>query len=191
MHSNTTRGFTLGAALLLLLAGGVAPANEETIPLEIDREASRIAAHVQATGHSFDAVIVDYDLELTWNPETKTVASARFSFDFAAVETGRDRRDREMRDWLDYDTHPDAEFVLERIEERGGEHRAHGTFRLHGREREISFPAEIFSGRNALRIRSRTTLDHRDWELEPIRAFLFMTVDPELEIQIDLRANLP
>ena len=194
MRSPKPLASLLSAALLLVSAWGIPSARAaEPTALEIDREASRIAAHVKATGHRFDAVVNDYELNLEWNPDRETVVAARLAFDFADVGTGRSRRDREMRDWLDYDTHPEAVFVLEAIDEPddGGPPLARGRLRLHGVEQEIAFPVSIERAGDRIRIRAETTLDHRDWDLEEIRALLFMTVDPELEIRIDVTGVLP
>lgn len=173
-----------------LLAAGPLP-GEEAVRLEIDEEASRIAADIKATGHRFEAVVTEYDLDLSWNPEREEVRGARLRFDFEDVETGRDRRDREMRDWLEYESFPEAEFVLDALETEGEGLVAKGSFTMHGVEREIAFPVSVEGEGDRVRIRAETTLDHRDWDLEEIRAFLFMTVDPVLRIEIDITAALP
>ena len=177
--------FLLSGTLFVRLEGG------DGVGLEIDKEASSIAAHVQATGHRFDAVVTDYELDLRWDPESRSIVGARLVFDFEGVRTGRARRDREMLEWVEHETHPEAAFVLQAIEEEGGELVARGTFSLYRTEQEIEFPVAVDEINGVLRIRAETVLDHRDWELEKIRAFLFMTVDPELEIKIDVRAALP
>ncbi len=161
------------------------------VTLQVDKENSHIVAHVKATGHRFEAVVTDFELDLFWDPESGRISGARLVFDFEDVETGRSRRDREMLEWLDHDTYPEATFILNTIEEVDGETVASGTFSLYRTERDIEFPVTLEERDGVLHVRAETILDHRDWELETIRAMLFMTVDPELEIKIDIRAALP
>ena len=179
--------FLLSGTLLTRLEG----VGGDGIELEIDKEASSIAANVKATGHRFDAVVTDYELDLRWDPDSRSIVGARLVFDFEDVKTGRSRRDREMREWIEHETYPGAAFVLQAIEEEAGGLVARGLFSMHRTEREIEFPVTVDEFNGTLRIRAETVLDHRDWELEEIRAFLFMTVDPELEIKIDILARLP
>ncbi len=167
-----------------------APAGE-AVALEIDRDASSIVAHVKATGHRFDAVVTDYELDLRWDIEREAIISAKLTFDFADVETGRTRRDREMRDWLEYESFPVAEFALTTIEATDDGPVAVGRLTLHGTERELEFPVSIERTGDDVRIRAETTIDHRDWELEEIRALLIMTVDPLLAVSIDVKATIP
>lgn len=183
------RTFALLAPLAFLVPveTGAAPA-----ALEIDRENSRIAARAQATGHTFDALATDYDLDVLWNPETGHIESARFSLDFSDVETGRERRDREMRDWLDYDTHPKLVFQLDRIDTTDeSSPLAIGSLTFHGVEQPIAIPLTIEQSKEAVRIRGQTGIDHRDWDLDRIRAFVFMTVDPVLEVTFDIILRQP
>jgi len=162
------------------------------VPLEVDKENSRIFAQVQATGHSFDAVVEGYDLEIKWNPETRKIESGHFTFDFKEVTTGKERRDREMLDWLNYSKYPTASYHFEMIEPAGESmYKAQGTLRLHGVEHPltVSFKKEILD--SGIRIKGHTVMDHREWNLEKIRAFLIMTVDPKLDINFDILATSP
>lgn len=176
----------LGAGLVLAGCIFAASPVAATVVLEVDAERSRIAAHVRATGHSFDAVVTEYALEAALDSDSGDVVSARLRFDFADVETGRDKRDREMLDWVDYDSHPVVEFVTTRVEAEGGEIEVFGNLTMHGVEREIEFPATVERTEEGVHVFGAVVLDHRDWELERIRALLFMRVDPELRIEFDL-----
>ncbi len=177
---------------LWLVAATPATSEEGDLPaLEIDREASRIAADVKATGHRFEAVVTDYEIELQWDTQNQAISSARLEFDFADVKTGRSRRDREMLEWVDHESFPKAGFVLSEIKTTEDGRLARGKLSLHGVDQDMEFPVSIEEGGEHVRIRARTTMDHRDWDLEEIRAMLFMTVDPVLTIEIDLVAALP
>ncbi len=178
-------------ALSFCLLAGNTGFGDEAVPLGIYKDDSRIAANVKATGHRFEAVVTDYEIEIHWDAESAEVTSARLEFDFADVKTGRDRRDREMLEWLDYDSHPVAEFVLESLESQGEQLVARGKLTFHGIEQQIEFPVTIRQFNEAIRIIAETEIDHTDWDLDEIRAFLIMRVDPVLNIEIDIRAGIP
>lgn len=180
--------------ILILLTAGLLPwpTLAEPVRLEVDAGASQIAAHVRATGHSFDAVVTAYDLDLRWDREAGRIQSARLRFNFADVKTGNARRDREMLQWLSHDRHPAAEFVLDSLEtDAAGATRARGGLTFHQKSREVIIPVTITREGGGVRIQGKTTLDHRDWGLPQIRALLFMTVNPELDVAIDIRAAMP
>jgi polyisoprenoid-binding protein YceI len=179
------------AALSAWAVGMVAAVASEPVRLNIDEDASRIYADVKATGHRFEAVVTEFTLDLRWDADDERVTSARLEFDFDAVKTGRDRRDREMLEWLDHDNHPAAVFVLEELEPDGDRLVARGTLAFHDVEKEVEFPLTLRQEDRSLRITAQTELDHRDWNLEVIRTMLFMTVDPVLVIRIDIHAELP
>ena len=179
-------------ASVVLGLGLAAPLAGEPVRLGVDRGASRLAARVEATGHAFDAVVTDYEVDLRWDPNAEAIVSARLSFDFAAVKTGNARRDREMLKWLNHGEYPRAEFVLMELTRDATETlQARGRLKLHSVEREVVFPVQVTRIDRTIRVQGTAQIDHREWGLKQIRTFLVMTVDPTLAVAIDLRATVP
>ncbi|MEX2382641.1 MAG: YceI family protein [Opitutales bacterium] len=179
------------AWIIGLASVSFALAAEGQVALDVDKERSRISAFVRATGHTFDAVVTDYQLDLQWDPDSGEIVSAQLVFDFDDVETGRTTRDREMREWLDYETYPMATFELNEVDVQEGLQIAGGHLTLHGVEQEIESPFSVQETTEGVWITGQTVIDHREWGLERIRAFLFLTVDPELEVRFRILATPP
>jgi polyisoprenoid-binding protein YceI len=156
----------------------------------LDRAESHVDIAVKATLGSFVARLEDFNVAITLDPESGRVETTAFHADLSAVKTGRADRDHNMSEWLQTNEFPQVVFELGAVD-RGpnGALTARGQFQLHGQRREIRFPATISVKRGLTVIDGTAALDTRDYGL-PIIRFLFLTVDPVVQVHIHLQGTL-
>ncbi len=120
----------------------------------------------------------------------------------ASIDTGIERRDEHLRkaDFFDVEKFPEITFKSSRIEKKGKDFIAHGTFMMHGVAKEIMLPFTINgvrkdekSGKTTLGATARTTVNRKDFGVSFSRPdnpnFLGDTV--EIELNVITRASSP
>lgn len=158
-------GRVLPAAVVLVLAAGMAAAPGAAQPYRIDPEATSVvfrARHMgvltvdgRFTGVTGTVVYDGHALEAT-----VTVPAAR-------VDTGHALRDRSLRSaaFLDAARYPRITFTSTRIVTGPGGLRAEGRLDLHGVRRAVAIPFTLTRGDDGLRIEAAFTLNRRDYGL--------------------------
>ena len=110
--------------------------------------------------------------------------------DLETLETGIGRRDRDMRETLETERYPFAEFtgrLTSRFDPgREGPQaaRVEGTFTLHGVARPLAVAGTLERTRGGLRLRARWEVRLDDHAIEPPR-LLMMQVDEVQVVEID------
>ena len=183
------RCFGVRLAATAFLALPLPMISKETLLL-LDRSESHVDIAVKATVDSFVARLEDFDVTVTIDPETAQVGSTVFRADLAAVKTGRADRDGDMNAWLQTVQYPQVRFELTAMD-RGpdGALTARGRFQLHGRQRDVSFPAKVGVDHGLVTIDGSAALDTREFGLPVIRKFLVLTVDPVLHVRFHLQGK--
>jgi polyisoprenoid-binding protein YceI len=174
-----------GLFLSLLLS----PLLANSAPLQIDKEKTSIQVDVKATVGSFNGELERYKLEIEIDEASQRIKSGSLQFDFEYLETGEPKRNRHMKDWLDYDVNPKAEFKLTALDATGETTVAQGSLTIHGVTKNISFPIEISHEKENWIIDGTAHLDYRDFGLKKIRMALMITVNPELDVLIHIEAK--
>lgn len=159
---------------ILLTTAALAAGN----PVSVVSNSLEVTVAVKANVDAFTATVVGGELSVTADPATNTIQSAVYSFDWAGVKTGKDKRDQEMLEWAEAETHPKGVFTLTAIETRPAGTVAKGTLEFHGVTREIEFPVAIAASGAGFKVSGTATIDHRDWGLKQIRKFAIFTVNP-------------
>lgn len=173
---------------MVLVCGGLAASAVYADALEIDRARSSVEVSVKATVDSFTARLNTFDANIQVDDSPTGIAGAVFRFGFAELKTGKAERDRQMNEWEQSDVFPDAEFVLTHLTPgTEGHYLAHGTFRLHGQTRELSFPVAIVADNKLISIDGEVPLDTRDFGLPVIRKFVVLKVDPHVTVRFHLQ----
>lgn len=174
--------FPVGFLLALLLMGwsGVAPTQEvfmtETGYAEFT---SSVPLH-SFTGES-DHLVGKIDL---------TDSTVDFYLDLTTLETGIGKRDRDMRQTLETDEYPFAEFFGELVSsfdpnsEAEQPARVRGEFTIHGVTREIEIEGTLQKTDEGLRVEAEWTLELDDYDIEAPR-LLIVRVDETQEIRIE------
>ncbi len=178
----------LASALVLQVAGPEAWAAETSL-LSIDADASRVGIEVKLSMGSFKGVLEKYDARIQFDVGKKSVSAAELDFDFADLKTGKERRDKDMLKWMDYENHPRASFRLEELVPQGEQLEARGTLTIHGVSQPIAFPVAIAVEGEHVTIEGSAKLNFLDFDLKPIRKMLFLTVKPDMNIDFHLEGR--
>jgi polyisoprenoid-binding protein YceI len=178
--------FPIRGALLALLTVVSATAAERN--LVVDRALSRVEVGVKATVDSFVAKLSVYDAAIRLDATAPHVTAAVFRFKFADIKTGKPDRDEQMNAWQQTATFPDADFTLSSLTPAAeGRFLARGRLRLHGVERELSFPVSITSDQTLFAVDGEAKFDTRDFGLPVIRKFALLKVDPLVTVRFHLQ----
>ena len=187
-------------SLLLLLS----PAQGATTKYELDVAHSNVGfsipimgglSHVRGKFNEFSATIIYDDKDVTKSSVVATIKAA-------SIDTGIERRDAHLRnpDFFEVEKYPEITFKSSRIEKKGKNFIAHGTFTMHGVSKEIALPFTINgmrkdekTGKTTLGVTARATLNRRDYGINFARpdnpAFLGDMV--EIELNLITRAASP
>jgi polyisoprenoid-binding protein YceI len=144
----------------------------------------------------------DFTVEIVYDDQDVTKSSVNAVIKAASVDTGIERRDAHLRnaDFFDVEKHPEITFRSSRVEKRGEQLVAHGTFTMRGVSKEIALPFTINGvrknpkdGKTTLGATARTTLNRRDFGVSFSRPdspdFLGDVI--EIELSIVTRAAAP
>ena len=87
----------------------------------------------------------DFTINLTNDEKDITKSSVSVVIKAASINTGIDGRDKHLRtaDFFDVEKYPEITFQSSRIEKRGKQLIAHGTFTMHGVAKEIALPFTV------------------------------------------------
>ena len=119
-----------------------------------------------------------------------------FYVDLETLETGIGKRDRDMRETLETDQYPFAEFTGRLTSpfdaSRSGAQRARveGTFTIHGVARPLTVTGTLEKTRSGLRVRATWEVRLADHQITPPR-LLLMRVDDVQQVEIDILLRVP
>jgi len=144
----------------------------------------------------------DFKVTIVYDDQDVTKSSVDAVIKTASIDTGIERRDTHLRtaDFFDAEKNPEITFKSSRIEKKGKNFTAHGTFTMHGVTKEIALPFTINginkdakTGKTTLGVTARTTLNRKEFGINWGRAdnpnFLGDMV--EIELNIITRAASP
>ncbi len=88
---------------------------------------------------------IDFTVTLTNDEKDITKSSVSVVIKAASINTGITARDNHLRsaDFLDVEKYPEITFQSKRIEKKGKQLFAVGTFTMHGVSKEIALPFQI------------------------------------------------
>lgn len=159
--------------------------------LELDPYHSTIEVQVHATFDSFAGKLTKFQTDIVVDPERQRTTRARVSFDFADLQTGRERRNRDMLVWTENDRFPRVDFEMASLEpQTDGPALVHGSLKLHGIEHAMTFAVAYLVEGALYAFDGEVVIDYRDYGLPVIRKFYFLTVDPTLRIRFHLQGRL-
>ncbi len=187
-----SRRFALRAPLLAALFGFLVytlAAADRTLLL--DPVQSRVEIVVKATVDSFTGKLSQPQAVVTLAPDG-SVATARLTFKFRDILTGKEKRDRAMHDWQQSDAFPDGEFVLAALTAAApGQFNARGRLTFHGVTRELTFPVTIATDHAVYAVDGEAVVDTREFGLPIIRMMGLLKVDPLVRVRFHLQGRAP
>ena len=113
-----------------------------------------------------------------------------FYLDLTTLDTGIDKRDKDMRRTLETDKYPFASFYGKLISDFNPNLsepqtvRVRGDFKIHGVERQVTLEGTLQKTGEGLEVSTTWTLDLDDYDIEP-PGILFYRVDEEQDIRIN------
>lgn len=144
----------------------------------------------------------DFTVAIVYDDADVTRSSVNATIKTASIDTGIERRDAHLRtaDFFDVEKFPEITFQSRRIETKGKQLIAHGTFTMHGVAKEMALPFTINgvskdpkTGKVTLGVTARTTINRRDFGINFSRPDNpnFLGDQVELELNLITRAASP
>lgn len=137
----------------------------------------------------------EFTVTITYDDKDVTKSSVEATIKATSIDTGIERRDAHLRtaDFFDVEKFPEITFKSSRIEKKGKNFIAHGTFSMHGVSKEISIPFTVNgvtrdekTGKTVLGATGRTSVNRREYGINFARpdnpAFLGDVIDIELNL---------
>jgi polyisoprenoid-binding protein YceI len=190
------------AVLAILLA--VLPVNSAVTKYAADAAHSNVGFSIPILGgmSQVRGKFTDFTIEIVYDDKDVTKSTVNATIKATSIDTGIERRDAHLRnaDFFDVEKFPEITFKSSRIEKKGKDFIAHGTFTMHGVAKEIALPFTINgvhkdekSGKTTLGATARTTVNRKDYGVNFSRpdnpTFLGDMVD--IELNIITRASSP
>lgn len=174
----------LARALPLLLALPAAVLAQE-VRLKVDKTRSFIDVDVKVTVDSFVGRLEGYEAVIPLDAAGK-IKTARLSFRFTDLKTGKTDRDAKMIEWLGGGV-PEGRFDLGTLAlAPDGQGVANGNLTFHGVTQRIEFPVQVTRADDTTTITGEASIDYRSWNLKVIRMLLAVKVDPVVKVKFKL-----
>jgi polyisoprenoid-binding protein YceI len=190
------------AIVFLLLV--VSPVLGATTKYEIDTAHSNVGFSIPIMGglSHVRGKFTDFTVTIVYDDKDVTKSSVNAVIKATSIDTGIERRDAHLRnpDFFDVEKFPDITFQSSRIEKKGKNFIAHGTFTMHGVAKEIALPFTINgirkdekTGKSSLGATASVTLNRRDFGITFARPDnpTFLGDMVEIELNLITRAASP
>ena len=190
----TSSGWKIHISILiaLVVAGGIASAQQRSF--QVDPAKTTINFTLDAALHSVHGTFQVKRSGLQFDPGAGQL-SGEILMDAKSGATGNGMRDRKMhKDVLESDSYPDVSFRPDRIEGNvagAGKSsvKVHGTFRIHGVDREITVPAEVEISGDHWTANIHFTVPYAKWGMKN-PSTLFLRVSDSVEIEISAAGSV-
>jgi len=197
LHAPLLR-FVAVAALLL----GGSPFCLAARYLPLDPKGSSLTFVGDAFMHTFNGEAKEFTGNATLDPDaTPPVQKANLRFKTAALTTFNDKRDKNMRDWLKIEVHPDVTFALESVKlvdgdskQADAQHPARftvsGTLTLNGVKQPFGGAALGWRDKDRLLVSGDAVVDTAKFGLPQIKQ-AFLTVGTKVKTAYRFSFVLP
>lgn len=189
------RRHTLLAAVLAVLLAAL-PARPAATAYVADAAHSNVGFSIPILGglSHVQGKFSDFTVEIVYDDKDVTKSTVRAVIKATSIDTGIERRDAHLRtpDFFDAEKYPEIVFQSTRVEQKGKELIAHGTFTMHGVTKEITLPFTIngvrksADGKTTLGVTAHTTVNRRDYGINFARPdnpdFLGDLVEVKLDV---------
>lgn len=193
--------FSIVLAALVMAAGYVHGA---VTSYDIDTAHSNIGFSMPIMGglSNVRGKFTDFKVTVVYDDADFTKSSVNATIKAASIDTGIERRDAHLRtpDFFDVEKFPEITFKSNRIEKKGKQLIAHGTFTMRGVTKEIALPFAINgvwkdpkTGKTTLGVTARTSVNRRDYGINfsnPANPN-FLGDQVELELSLVTKAASP
>ena len=180
----TGRGF----AVLIFLIAAITSAIAQQRVLQLDPAKTSVKFTLDAELHTVHGSFHVLPGTLRFDPSAGLM-SGEIRVDAKSGETGNGMRDRKMhKDVLESEHYPEISFSPDRIEgtvaaQGKSSVKVHGTFRIHGVDREITVPAEAELSSDSWTAAIHFTVPYVKWGMKNPSTF-FLRVSDSVEIDL-------
>jgi polyisoprenoid-binding protein YceI len=191
-------------ATLLALLLFVIPVNSAVTKYAADTAHSNVGFSMPILGglSQVRGKFTDFTVAIIYDDKDVTKSSVNAVIKAASIDTGIEARDKHLRtpDFFDVEKFPEITFKSSRIEKKGKNFIAHGTFTMHGVSKEIALPFTINgvrtdakTGKTTLGVTARTTVNRKDYGINFSRPDnpTFLGDMVEIELNVITRAASP
>jgi len=186
----------MAAAMVSLLAANYSYGNGPT-KYDIDTNHSTVGFSVPILGglSRVRGKFMDFTVTIVYDEADVTKSSVSTVIKTASINTGIERRDNHLRtaDFFDAEKYPEITFQSKRIEKKGDQLLAVGTFTMRGVTKEIALPFTITgkytnpaNGKTNLGVATKLTLNRQDYGIAWRHKEAPDFVGDEVEIDIAL-----
>ena len=192
---------TIALAALLLV---VLPVHSAVTKYTTDMNHSNVGFSIPILGglSQVRGKFTDFTVEIVYDDKDVTKSTVNAVIKATSVDTGIEGRDKHLRnaDFFDVEKFPEITFKSSRIEKKGKNFIAHGTFTMHGVAKEIALPFTINgvrkdekTGKTTLGATARTTINRKDYGVSFSRPDnpTFLGDMVEIELNVITRAAAP
>jgi len=184
--------------LLLLLFSTISAAQVNTIrqyPIDTNHSTIGFSVSIMNGLSRVNGKFTDFTVTLTNDEKDITKSSVNVVIKAASINTGIPARDTHLRsaDFFEVDKYPEITFQSKRIEKKGKQLFALGTFTMHGVSKEITLPFQITgvnkdpaSKKMNLGYSARIVLNRRDFGINWTHPKVPNFVGDNVEIEINL-----
>lgn len=191
-------------AILMFTTMGAAPVdNVRQYPVDANHSTIGFSVSIMDGLSRVNGKFTDFTITLTNDEKDVTKSSVSVVIKAASINTGITARDNHLRsaDFFEVEKYPEITFQSQRVEKKGKQFFAVGTFTMHGVSKEIVLPFQITgvnkdpaSKKMNLGYSARTVLNRRDfgisWHHPKVPNFVGDNVEVEINLitkAIDLR----
>ncbi len=186
-----------GASFIALHAASLPQAGAEVERFNFIPSSSEIIFHAKSTLHDFDGSVssisgfAEGDIE---HPDEK--ATGLLEAAVSSMSTSDSWRDHYMMQDMDAANFPTITFKLKKfivVKKSASENDPYritinGTLRMHGVEREITFPAALSVSGGLFNLKATVSLSLKDYGIKPT-SFLFLKVQDTVTVDFDLNGS--
>lgn len=186
------------SVLTVLLFGTIGVAQVNTVrqyPIDANHSTVGFAVSIMGSLSKVNGKFTEFAVTLTNDEKDITKSSVSVVIKAASINTGITARDNDLRsgNFFDVEKYPEITFQSKRIERKGKQLLAIGTFTMHGISKEIALPFQITgvskdptSKKMNLGYSARTVLNRRDYGINWTHPKVSNFVGDKVEIEINL-----
>jgi polyisoprenoid-binding protein YceI len=188
MRNGKSGPWWIGSAIFAMAAVAAFPAAAQQTTLKFDPAKTNIKFSLDAVMHSVHGQFRLKPSELQFNPASEKL-SGEILVDAKSGVTGNTMRDRKMhKDVLQSESYPEIAFLPDRVSGTvAGQGKSsvmvHGTFRIHGVDREVTVPAEVEMSADSWSATIHFTIPYAKWGMNN-PSTLFLRVSDSVEIDV-------
>ena len=183
-------------AILLFTTMGAAPVDSvRQYPVDANHSTIGFSVSIMDGLSRVNGKFTDFTITLTSDEKDVTKSSVSVVIKAASINTGITARDNHLRsaDFFDVEKYPEITFQSQRVEKKGKQFFAVGTFTMHGVSKEIALPFQITgvskdpaAKKMNLGYSARMVLNRRDFGINWRHPKVPNFVGDNVEIEIDL-----